>query len=151
MSLNEIPFLRAIDFELISTNNYKGRGAVALISNEAGEILVHLRDNKSWIAHPNLWAFIGGVVEEGEDEKSGILREVQEEVGLEADGAEPIFRLVDIEGSQNLITVFKISTRAHLSDLSLNEGQDFGFFSVEKLLKMPLVPFAKDLVQWLVK
>jgi 8-oxo-dGTP pyrophosphatase MutT (NUDIX family) len=142
----QIPYLRDIDKELISEGDFNGFGVIALISNSQNEYLVHLRDDKDWIANPNLWAFIGGVVEDGEEPEYAILREVHEEVNLVAKSAKPIYRLVDIEGSRNQITVFEISADCEIGDLTLNEGQDFGFYSPSELLKMPLVPFARDLI-----
>jgi 8-oxo-dGTP pyrophosphatase MutT (NUDIX family) len=146
MSALEIPYLREIDQELIEKNKFTGLGCIALIENPQDKLLVHLRDDKDWIAHPNLWAFIGGVVEDGEEPEYAILREVHEEVNLVAKSAKPIYRLVDIEGSRNQITVFEISADCEIGDLTLNEGQDFGFYSPSELLKMPLVPFARDLI-----
>lgn len=146
MSALEIPYLREIDQKLIEKDEFTGLGCIALISNPEDKLLVHLRDDKDWIAHPSLWAFIGGVVEVGEDPRSAILREVKEEVNLSATNANPIYKLVDVEGSGNLITVFEIFTSSLLSELTLNEGQDFGFFSPLEILQKPLVPFAKDLI-----
>ena len=147
MGYRDIPYLRQSDRRLIENGLFTGLGAVALIENEEGKLLLHLRDNLDWIAHPNLWAFIGGVVEDGEDVETAVLREVEEEVGLIASNPKPIFRLVDVEGSNNLISVFRVSTNLSIEELTLNEGQDFGFFTLDELGEMPLVPFAKDLIE----
>ena len=140
------PFLRAADRLLFGRNEFRGRGAVALVSNDEGQILVHLRDDKAWIAHPNVWALIGGVSEEGEDPLQTVLRELFEEVELVVDAAEPIFQLIDLDGSKNLITVFGIVTNVQLNELNLHEGQALAFYPPYKLLEMPLVPFLRDLL-----
>jgi 8-oxo-dGTP diphosphatase len=56
--------------------------AKAFISNEKGEILLVKRDPNN-IQAPGSWEIPGGRLEEGEDPKEGLKREVKEETGLE--------------------------------------------------------------------
>lgn len=142
----EPPFLRAIDQNAFETHQWNGRAAVALVTNEHGEILLQLRDDNQEIAHPNLWGLLGGGCEDGEDPLQAVLREVFEEAELIVVKAELLCRLVDIEGSQNLITVFRMSTTARLPDLRLHEGQDLRFFSLGQTSEIPLVPLARHVL-----
>lgn len=51
-------------------------GVIAVIMNERGETLIHLR------ADTKTWALVGGILEPGEEPAPAIAREVWEEVGL---------------------------------------------------------------------
>ncbi|OIQ72865.1 hypothetical protein GALL_455030 [mine drainage metagenome] len=146
-SLDREPsFLRAIDQNAFETHQWNGRAAVALVTNEHGEILLQLRDDIQEIAHPNLWGLLGGGCEDGEDPLQTVLREVFEEAELVAETADPLYRLIDFEGSRNLITVFGIATTEQLTDLRLHEGQDLRFFSLGQTWEIPLVPLVRHLL-----
>lgn len=142
----EPPFLRAIDQNAFETHQWNGRAAVALVTNQNGEILLQLRDDNHEIAHPNLWGLLGGGCEDGEDPLQAVLREVFEEAELVAETADPLYRLVDFEGSRNLITVFGITTTEQLTDLRLHEGQDLRFFSRQHIRDIQLVPLVDYLL-----
>ncbi|MEK6647727.1 MAG: NUDIX domain-containing protein [Actinomycetota bacterium] len=142
----EPPFLRAIDQRAFETYQWKGRGAVALVTNELGEFLLNLRDDKPEIPHPNLWSLLGGGCEDDEDPLQTVLREVYEEAELTAEKADPLCRVVDIEGSQGLITVFRIATTARLTDLQLHEGQELRFFSLRQTYEIPVVLLVRDIL-----
>lgn len=147
----EPPFLRAIDKKAFETDQWNGRAAVALVTNELGEILLNLRDDKSEIAHPNLWSLLGGGCEEDEDLLQAVLRELYEEAELIVEEAEPLCRVVDIEGSQGLITVFRIATTARLVDLQLHEGQELRFFSLRQTYEIPVVPWVREILNQFAK
>jgi 8-oxo-dGTP pyrophosphatase MutT (NUDIX family) len=51
-------------------------GVIAVIMNERGETLIHLR------ADTREWALVGGILEPGEEPAPATAREVREEVGL---------------------------------------------------------------------
>ena len=87
---HEPPFLRAIDQSAFETNQWVGKAGIALVTNELGEILLHLRDDKPEIPHPNQWGLLGGGCEEGEDPTQAVLRELFEEAGLIVDTAVPL-------------------------------------------------------------
>ncbi|MBR9867449.1 MAG: Nudix family hydrolase [Oceanospirillales bacterium] len=57
--------------------------AAAAIFNDAGELLLALRDKAQH--QGGLWEFPGGKVEPGEDVRSALSRELQEELGIEID------------------------------------------------------------------
>lgn len=135
----EPPFLRAVDKRTFEMLEWNGQAAVALVTNDLGEILLNLRDDKPEIAHPNLWSFLGGGCEDDEDLLQAVLRELYEE-------AEPLCRVVDIEGSHGLITVFRIATTARLTDLQLHEGQELRYFSLGQTYETPVVPRVRDIL-----
>ncbi|MFK0572051.1 (deoxy)nucleoside triphosphate pyrophosphohydrolase [Endozoicomonas sp.] len=63
--------------------------AGAIIHNEANDILCALRSNT--MSLPNLWEFPGGKIEEGEQPKETLRREIQEELGCDIE----VFDLVE--------------------------------------------------------
>ncbi|GAA0280100.1 hypothetical protein GCM10010302_17340 [Streptomyces polychromogenes] len=58
------------------------RGAVAIITNRRGEVLLHLRDDLSEIAWAAHWSVLGGGCDPGESPADAIVRELDEEAGL---------------------------------------------------------------------
>ena len=148
---HEPPFLRAIDQRAFETNQWVGRAGIALVTNELGEILLHLRDDKPEIPHPNQWGFLGGGCEDGEDPAQAVLRELFEEAELIVETAEPLCRIVDIEGSRGLATVFRVVTEVRLADMRLHEGQEIRFFSQEQILALALDPLIREILNQFTK
>ena len=143
---HEPPFLRAIDQSAFETNQWVGKAGIALVTNELGEILLHLRDDKPDIPHPNQWGFLGGGCEDGEEPTQAVLRELFEEAELIVKTAEPLCRIVDIEGSRGLATVFRVVTEVRLADMRLHEGQEIRFFSREQIRELPLDPLIREIL-----
>jgi 8-oxo-dGTP diphosphatase len=143
---HEPPFLRAIDQRAFETNQWNGKAGIALVTNELGEILLHLRDDKPEIPHPNQWGFLGGGCEDGEDPVQAVIRELFEEAELTVETAEPLCRLIDLEGSQGLATVFRVVTEVRLTDMRLHEGQEIRFFSQEQIRELPLDPLIREIL-----
>ncbi|WP_252177147.1 (deoxy)nucleoside triphosphate pyrophosphohydrolase [Endozoicomonas sp. 4G] len=61
----------------------------AVIHNETNKILCALRSDT--MSLPNLWEFPGGKIEEGEQPKATLRREIQEELGCDIE----VFNLVE--------------------------------------------------------
>ncbi len=59
-------------------------GAILIIQNGAWEYLLQFRDGTPGISHPLTWGTVGGWVEAGEDPLAGAVRELEEELGIEA-------------------------------------------------------------------
>ena len=143
---HEPPFLRAIDQIAFETNQWNGRAGIALVTNELGEILLHLRDDKPEIPHPNQWGFLAGGCEDGEEPAQAVLRELFEEAELIVEMAEPLCRLIDLDGNQGLATVFRVVTEVRLADMRLHEGQEIRFFSQEQIRELPLDPLFREIL-----
>jgi len=56
---------------------------VAVIKNEAGQILIAKRNQPDLPEEHNKWEFVGGGIKFGEDPKEALVREVKEESGLD--------------------------------------------------------------------
>lgn len=122
------------------------RGAVAIIANRRGELLLHLRDDlPGVIAWPDHWSVLGGGCDPGEDPADAIVRELDEEAGLTdiADLTE-LFEIRDEHGSGQLITFFAATWDGDATRLPLAEGVKLQFLAPEDLAFRTIPPFIRD-------
>jgi 8-oxo-dGTP pyrophosphatase MutT (NUDIX family) len=144
-----LPFLRPLDFENYKNSKFTGKASLALITNSSGQLLLNLRDDNPKIAHPNVWAFIGGVCEEGENDYDALVREVREEIELEIENALPLLRLIDTEGSFNLLTVYHVEMKKNIEDLHLTEGKAVKLFEPNLIYELPVIPFVLEIIDFI--
>ncbi|MEU7865553.1 NUDIX domain-containing protein [Dactylosporangium sp. NPDC049140] len=126
----------------LAAGDVRGQGAMALVVSPEG-IVLHLRDDKSWIPHPGCWSLFGGAVEDGENPDQTIVRELWEELHLTASEYRPLWRVVDAEGDGRLLTVFEVVTSMLPADMVLTEGQGLRAFSRDEALRQRLAPFCR--------
>ncbi|MGW1143221.1 NUDIX domain-containing protein, partial [Streptomyces zhihengii] len=69
-------------------------GTSALLVDDSGRYLLHLRDAHKPIWRPGQWGLLGGGTEPGESPAEGIARELLEETGLTVPDLAP-FLVVD--------------------------------------------------------
>jgi 8-oxo-dGTP diphosphatase len=122
-----------------STKPSTARGAVAIITNRRGEILLHLRDDLPHIAWPNHWSVPGGGCDPDENPRDAIVRELDEEAGLTAADLTELFEIRDEHGSGQQITFFAAFWDGDETTLPLTEGVRLQFFAPAHLdtLKIP--------------
>jgi 8-oxo-dGTP diphosphatase len=121
------------------------RGAVAIITNRRGQLLMHLRDDLGYIAWPDHWSLLGGGCDPGEHPADAVVRELQEEAGLTAEhGLVELFEIKDSFGSGQLISFFAGSWSGDESSLPLAEGVKLQFFDTEHLTVLTIPPFIRD-------
>ena len=68
---------------MIDNNRYL-EAVITLLHVDYAKCLLQLRDFKSSIAFPGVWAGFGGQIEKGESPKRCAFREIQEEIGYKA-------------------------------------------------------------------
>jgi len=122
------------------------RAAMLLIVTNDG-LLMHHRDDKPGIAHPDCWAGFGGAVEAGETVEEALHREVTEETGLVI--ADPIFLadVVDHEGDGRLVSLFYTVGDYQPADIDLHEGAGVAVQRVADLPKLKLAPFIRRAIE----
>lgn len=120
------------------------RGAVAIIANRRGELLLHLRDDLPGIAWPDHWSVLGGSCDPDEDPAAAIVRELDEEAGLAVDDLTELFELRDEHGSGQVITFFAGSWHGDETALPLAEGVKLQFFVPEHLDILTIPPFIRN-------
>ncbi|WP_327119059.1 NUDIX domain-containing protein [Nocardia sp. NBC_01730] len=120
------------------------RGAVAIITNGRGQLLLHLRDDLPHVTWPGYWSVLGGGCDPGENPRQAIVRELDEEAGLSVDQLSELFETRDEHGSGQLITFFAATWDGDETALPLTEGIRLQFFDREHLNMLAVPPFIRD-------
>jgi ADP-ribose pyrophosphatase YjhB (NUDIX family) len=110
-------------------------------------LLMHHRDDKPGIAHPDCWAGFGGAVEAGETVEEALRREVTEETVLVI--TDPIFLTdsVDHEGDGRLVSLFYIVGDYRPGDIELQEGAGVAIHRVADLSALKITPFVRRAIE----
>ncbi|MFK0120132.1 NUDIX domain-containing protein [Streptomyces sp. NPDC090994] len=100
-------------------------GTAALLVDDAGRYLLHLRDANKPIWRPGHWGLLGGGTEPGEPCDQAIARELMEEAGLTIPGLVPFLTVetFDLAGAlvdQVLVYLGTLNRPAH--EIPLHEG-----------------------------
>lgn len=119
------------------------RGAVAIIFNRRGELLLHLRDDLPDIAWPDHWSVLGGGCDPDESPRETVVRELGEEANLTVDDLVELFEIRDEHGSGQLITFFAASWDGDETTLPLSEGVKLQFIAPERLDSLTIPPFIR--------
>ena len=113
----------------------KRHGVSIIFLNNKEEILLLLRDDKNTIPYPNMWDLPGGHVEAGESAEDCIVREMQEEMGLELKD----FTLVSVmEFEDRIEHTFWKRKNLDIGSINLQEGQALKWFSREEAAETEL-------------
>lgn len=123
----------------------KRPGAIAIIDDIDGNVLLQLRDGKT--SHfPDRWGLFGGGIEEGEHPAEALLREMREELGWPA--PRPMKLGQDKTPAGRDFHVFHLTLDRPLTSLTLLEGADMRLFKPAEAATLDMVPHHKD---WLMK
>ena len=115
----------------------ESEGCQTILINDAGEVLLQLRDDKDWIPFPNMWAIPGGMLEAGESAAECIRREVREELGVTLAPEE--IRLLEVRGrSYGIEHAFAARLDLPAEAITLTEGQRVAWFSQAQITEMSL-------------
>lgn len=106
--------------------------AGALLIHADRKVLLHHRDDKPNITNPGKWALFGGHIDSGEDPEAAIIRELYEEIGLQA--ANPQLFIV-LHGATARYHMFLVPVAAQVENLNLTEGQGMAYFTPEAALR----------------
>ncbi|MBI4141191.1 NUDIX hydrolase [Candidatus Woesearchaeota archaeon] len=124
--------------------------ACAIIFNSFGEILLQKKDVRYW-RYPGIWSFFGGAIENGETPKEAVIRELQEELGITFEDLK-LFNVCEYEDlhpqqtRRGKLFTFVARHDGKQTDIRLNEGAGFAFFSREEVLSLHMIPYTKKLV-----
>lgn len=99
--------------------------ATGLLFDSDGKLLIYLRDNKPDIPFPNYWDLFGGHIEKGETPEVALVREVQEELGIDIDDIQffKTYHCTHGDAHPNIKHVYSVQIKQRASDLTLYEGQ----------------------------
>ncbi|MFF4205618.1 NUDIX domain-containing protein [Streptomyces sp. NPDC001668] len=118
-----------------------GYGTLALISNTAGHLLMHLRDNRPQTCWPRTWSPNGGKPEAEDVGPLGtIRREIREEIGLDV----PLEHLLTHTADDGHLTyVFRGRWDGDPETLVLTEGTALAFIDPKDMRGLPMSPLAR--------
>ncbi|WP_406473132.1 NUDIX domain-containing protein [Streptomyces platensis] len=127
-----------------------GANASALIYNESGAYLLHLRDDIPGIWEPGSWSLLGGGREPGDRSlEETIRRELREEAGLDIPGLVP-FTVEEAQSSDGTtlpIQIFAGQWSGDPADLELTEGIMLHWFRPEVLPRLRMSPSTRALLR----
>lgn len=117
------------------------RSAAAVVMDERGRVLLQHRtaDAPTWPGH---WGLFGGGIEVGENPKQAVVRELQEEIGLDASCG--VYAGVIRESREHIVYVFYVEAGLSRKEVELlraaqTEGQGLGVFGLYEL-PSPIIP-----------
>lgn len=116
--------------------------AHVLFVNDAGRVLLRLRDERADLPYPGQWDLLGGAVEPGETIAEAAVREVKEEIGLDV-------RQMDYFGEypeQVVNNVFVARLSVPVEELVLTEGQRLKYVDAAEARALNLVPWVARLL-----
>jgi 8-oxo-dGTP diphosphatase len=119
----------------------KREGALAILVNGAGEILLQLRDDDPGIPYPDTWGLPGGGIEPGETSDAAVRRELVEEIAFVAGDLAELGRFSTPEGF--VLTVFAGAIGTPIEALECNEGVALRYFPPEALRDLNVAPWLK--------
>ena len=93
----------------------------AFIINDKDEFLIKKRASTSK-KYPNYWEIVSGEVETGEDAITGIIRELEEELGIRVSKDNLIF-IGSYARINDFVEVFLLKTNIDIEDLKLQEDE----------------------------
>ncbi|MFD5494435.1 methyltransferase, FxLD system [Streptomyces sp. NPDC127091] len=118
-------------------------GTAALLTDDEGRYLLHLRSANKPIWRPGQWALLGGNTEKGETCDEAIVRELDEEIGLAVPDLTGFVTLdtLDASGSfKDRVRVYHgtLNTPAH--EIELREGIQLRWTRIEEIAEMTMDP-----------
>lgn len=119
---------------------------VAAIAFNDGKVLVTRRAAGQKLA--GFWEFPGGKLEPGEDVQTCIVRELEEELGVESTAGE-VLTVSEYTYPGGAISLIAIEVSLHSRDFTLTVHDEYAWKAPEKLLELNLAPADIPIVNWI--
>ena len=122
--------------------------AAIILENDQGELLLALRDNKSWIPFPNHWDLIGGHVEEGETPEEALVREVKEELDIDIMDYDFFKKFECLTGDayENEKYIYTGKINLPIEKITLLEGERAQYFTRKEIPDLKFANIIKSIV-----
>jgi 8-oxo-dGTP pyrophosphatase MutT (NUDIX family) len=118
-------------------------GTAALLADDEGRYLLHLRSANKPIWRPGQWALLGGNTEKGEDPDEAIVREIAEETGLTIPGLTFFVTLdtFDADGAfKDRVRVYHGTLNRPAHEIPLHEGVQLRWTHLHETAEMTMDP-----------
>lgn len=119
--------------------------AVGVLINAQGEFLLTSRPVGK--VYEGYWEFPGGKLEAGETVEQALRRELQEEIGITIEGAQP-WKVELVDYPHALVRLNFCKVWAWQGDLHMREGQQFAWQRLPVEVQ-PVLPGTVPVLQWL--
>lgn len=106
--------------------------AGAVLLHHDGRVLLQHRDDKPDIDSPGQWSLFGGGLDEDETPQAAMCRELGEEIDFSPTAYRPLLLL---HGWTTVFHVYLAGIDRSLEQLTLREGQGFGYFGINEALQ----------------
>jgi 8-oxo-dGTP diphosphatase len=124
--------------------------AAMIFENQEWKLLFYLRDNIQSIPFPHHWDLIGGHIDPGETPEQALVREVEEEIGLQVNEYSyefyKKFHCTQGDIYENIKYIYHGKIIKKMNELVLYEGEKLWYFSVNELEKIPFANIVGDIV-----
>jgi 8-oxo-dGTP pyrophosphatase MutT (NUDIX family) len=143
LNLNQTPRMDVSETEL--PEDKKSRGALAVIVNEEGKVLVVKRApfEGGWM--PNKHALVGGGIEEGEEPIDAARREAMEESGLNLNHFVDEFIILSPPSTLDHVFIAKAPENPQV--VLNNEHTEYGWYGLDEIEQLDTVPMLKDCIE----
>ena len=122
--------------------------ALALFDGEGRVLLAQRPAGKH---HGGLWEFPGGKVENGENLRSALVREIGEELGLSLDAGRLRPTHFEEEAGERDIVLFLYTSHQPVGEPHAGERQAWGWFAPSDAAQLPLAPMDRRLLERLAR
>ena len=119
--------------------------AVGVLINPQGEFLLTSRPVGK--VYEGYWEFPGGKLEAGESVEQALRRELQEEIGITIEGAQP-WKTEVVDYPHALVRLNFCKVWAWQGDLQMHEGQKFAWQRLPVAVQ-PVLPGTVPVLNWL--
>lgn len=117
-------------------------GGKALIFNAEKQILLLQRSDK--VGGSGSWSFPGGAVDPGEDAIDGLIREIDEETGLEVKDIKPYAVTTHVHGEEDSVIIIGYLAQLLDGEVKLNwEHDNYKWLDMEQIFDYDLTPDAE--------
>ena len=107
---------------------------VMAIIYQKGKYLMQLRDDIPGIVHPGVWGLFGGHLNPGEKRKTGLKRELVEEINYHVNDRD-LTEFRCYADSKIVRYLFSCPLLVPIEQLQLNEGWDFSLLTPEEIYR----------------